>query len=274
MAYEGERAMFEAYGRNKYTSTGVIQWMLNNAWPSMIWHLYDYYLRPGAGFYGTKKACELLHVQYSYDDRSVAVVNGHEQGFSGLKVKATILDLGLKEIFSKVATVDVASDGVTRAFVLSPEGKFLTTTYFLWLSMEDAGGKPISSNFYWLSTKPSVFEWHKTDWKYTPLKENADLRGLKDLPHVTLKVSSEALRDGDEGRQRVRLENPTSHLAFLVHLKVTKGKGGAEVLPALWEDNYFELLPGETRILEGSFRLKDLDGAQPEVEVDGWNVGS
>lgn len=42
-AYEGHRAMTEAYGRNKYTSTGVIQWMLNNAWPSMIWHLYDWY---------------------------------------------------------------------------------------------------------------------------------------------------------------------------------------------------------------------------------------
>src|SRR5262249_21718046 len=36
MAYDGERAMFEAYRRNKYTSTGVIQWMLNNAWPSTI----------------------------------------------------------------------------------------------------------------------------------------------------------------------------------------------------------------------------------------------
>ena len=45
--YEGVRAMYEAYSRNKYESTGVIQWMLNNAWPSMIWHLYDYYLRPG-----------------------------------------------------------------------------------------------------------------------------------------------------------------------------------------------------------------------------------
>ena len=44
MAYDSERAMFEAYGKNKYFSTGVIQWMLNNAWPSMIWHLYDYYL--------------------------------------------------------------------------------------------------------------------------------------------------------------------------------------------------------------------------------------
>src|SRR5258707_11894247 len=27
MTYDGQRAMFEAYGRNKYTSTGVIQWM-------------------------------------------------------------------------------------------------------------------------------------------------------------------------------------------------------------------------------------------------------
>ena len=34
--YEGVRAMYEAYSRNKYQSTGVVQWMLNNAWPSMI----------------------------------------------------------------------------------------------------------------------------------------------------------------------------------------------------------------------------------------------
>jgi exo-1,4-beta-D-glucosaminidase len=43
--------------------------MLNNAWPSMIWHLYDYYLDAGAGYFATKKACEPLHIQYSYDDR-------------------------------------------------------------------------------------------------------------------------------------------------------------------------------------------------------------
>ena len=48
MEYDSERAMFEAYSKNKYASTGVIQWMLNNAWPSMIWHLYDYYLDAGA----------------------------------------------------------------------------------------------------------------------------------------------------------------------------------------------------------------------------------
>ncbi len=79
MSYNGERAMFEAYGRNKYTSTGVIQWMLNNAWPSMIWHLYDYYLDTGGGYFGTKKALEPIHVQYSYDDHSVYVVNSTYQ---------------------------------------------------------------------------------------------------------------------------------------------------------------------------------------------------
>lgn len=51
MAYEGQRAMFESYARNKYVSTGVIQWMLNNAWPSLIWHLYDYYLVPAGGYF-------------------------------------------------------------------------------------------------------------------------------------------------------------------------------------------------------------------------------
>ena len=52
MTYEGQRAMFEAYGRNKYKSTGIIQWMLNNAWPGLIWHLYSYDLRPAGGYFG------------------------------------------------------------------------------------------------------------------------------------------------------------------------------------------------------------------------------
>lgn len=41
-AYESHRAMFESYGAFKYrNATGIIQWMLNNALPQHIWHLYD-----------------------------------------------------------------------------------------------------------------------------------------------------------------------------------------------------------------------------------------
>jgi len=53
------------YGRNKYVSTGVIQWMLNNAWPSLIWHLYDYYCA-GRRIFWAQETMEPLHVQYGY----------------------------------------------------------------------------------------------------------------------------------------------------------------------------------------------------------------
>ncbi len=119
-AYEAHRAMMEAYGRNKYTSTGIIQWMLNNAWPSMIWHMYDWYLRPGGSYFGVKKACEPLHVQYSYDDRSIVVVNSYYHRFQNLKVTAKVYNLDMTEKFSKDAEVSVDADSSTRVFTLPP----------------------------------------------------------------------------------------------------------------------------------------------------------
>src|SRR5205823_1315596 len=83
-----------------------------HAWPSMIWHLYDYYLRPGGGYFGTKKACEPVHVQYSYDDRSIVVVNDAPRAVPGLKVRARVLDFGLAERFARETTVDLPADGV------------------------------------------------------------------------------------------------------------------------------------------------------------------
>ncbi len=104
MIYDTERAMFEAYGRNKYTATGIIHWTLNNAWPSIYWHLYDYDLYPAAGYFATKKACEPAHVQYSYDDRSVFVVNSRRQPLTGVTVAARVYDFALQERFSRDVT--------------------------------------------------------------------------------------------------------------------------------------------------------------------------
>jgi len=70
----------------------------------------------------------------------------------------------------------------------------------------------------------------------------------------------------------VRVENVGDTLAFLVRLKLTRGKGGDEILPVLWQDNYFELFPRETREIRATYSLVDLAGATPELEVTGWNV--
>src|SRR5581483_7837974 len=118
MAYDGERAMFEAYGRNKYDTTGLIQWMLNNAWPSLIWHLYDYYLQPAGGYFGAKKANEPLHIQYFYDDRSVVVVNSTYKNVSGVKATIRAYNFGLKELFAENKKVDVAGDSVQTVLTI------------------------------------------------------------------------------------------------------------------------------------------------------------
>jgi exo-1,4-beta-D-glucosaminidase len=273
LAYEGERAMFEAFGRNKYAATGVIQWMLNNAWPSMIWHLYDYYLRPGGGYFGSKKACEPLHVEYSYDDRSIVVVNDHPEGFSGLKVSAKVLDLGLLEKFSREAELDVGPDTVVRAFVLPPPTA-LVPIYFVRLELRDQAGRVVSSNFYWLSAKPDVLMWDKSEWWYTPVKAHEDLTALTHLPMTQLKVSSDLSEANGEGRARLRIVNTGAALAFQVRLKLVEAPGGPEILPIYWDDNYLELLPGEEREITATYRLKDRSGRPPAIEAEGWNVAS
>jgi exo-1,4-beta-D-glucosaminidase len=268
MAYEGQRAMFESYGRNKYNSTGVIQWMMNNAWPSLIWHLYDYYLRPGAGYFGTKKACEPLHIQYSYDDRSVVIVNSYPRPLNGLRVSAAVYNADMSQKFSQRASLNVQPDSSTRVLYI-PEIVGLTTAYFVRLSLEDSSGRPVSSNFYWLSTKPETLDETKGEWYYTPVKQFADYTAMNSMPSVELKVSGSVSSGGREQLARVTVENPSSNLAFFVRLKLTNGEGGEEFLPVIWQDNYFTLMPGERREVTVSFQG---GGAKPSIEVDGWNI--
>src|SRR5512135_2744117 len=150
IAYDGERAMFEAYARNKYASTGVIQWMLNNAWPSLIWHLYDYYLQPAGGYFGTKKANEPVHIQYSYDDRSVAVVNSTYQAVAGLTATVRLVDSKLTEEFTQSVPVEVAPDAVKTVLTLPTSSNDSGNVHFVHLSLKDEHGKLVSTNFYWL----------------------------------------------------------------------------------------------------------------------------
>ena len=272
MTYDGQRAMFEAYARNKYTSTGVIQWMLNNAWPSLIWHLYDYYLVPAGGYFGTKKATEPVHVQYSYDDNSVAVINSTYEPVPGVKVSAKLYNLDAKENGARDATMDLAPDSSTKAFDL-PRPHGLTKTYFLRLQLQDGAGKLVSDNFYWLSTKPDMLNWKgRKDTVYTPQAEFGDLTGLNSLAPARIAVSKEVQQDGENGSMNVTIENRGDNVAFMVHTRVTRGDGGEELTPILWSDNYFSLLPGEKRSVSARYKLAHLEGKQPALVVDGYNV--
>jgi len=272
MAYEGQRAMFEAYGRNKYKSTGIIQWMLNNAWPSLIWHLYSYDLRPAGGYFASKIALEPVHVQFSYDDRTVAVVNSTQKDQTALKVVAKLYDISGSEKFSRDAQLDVAADGVAKSIAI-PEPNGASSAYFLRLQLLASGGELLSSNFYWLSAKPDVLDYGKTEWYYTPQTEFADFSALQDLPKASVKaVLHPAAGTAHDAAFRIALENTGKSVAFLTRLRLVKGKEHEEILPVFWQDNYLSLLPGEKREVTVALRKGDLDSARPTLLVDGFNL--
>jgi exo-1,4-beta-D-glucosaminidase len=79
-------------------------------------------------------------------------------------------------------------------------------------------------------------------------------------------------RKGEDAITHVTLENPSKSLAFFVRLKASKGKGGEEILPVVWQDNYISLLPGEKREVTATYRTQELGATQPVVEVSGWNL--
>jgi len=270
-AYEGKRAMFEAYGRNKYISTGVIQWMLRNAWPGVYWNLYDYYLRTGGSYYGTKKACEPLHIQYSYDDRSVVVVNSYLREFTGCKAVVSVYNIDLSVKFHEEVTLDILSDGVQKVITI-PEIKDLSVTYFVKLELKDPENKICSSNFYWLSTTKEVFDWEESYFWTTPMISYADFTALQKLPEVELKITSEMVVHNGKELVHINVSNPTGNLAFAVNLRLIREGTDNEILPILYEDNYFPLFPGEEREITATYLSTGLMEENPVVVVDGWNV--
>src|SRR3954453_10077791 len=269
--YEGVRAMYEAYSRNKYQATGVIQWMLNNAWHSMIWHLYDYYLRPGGGYFGAKRSMEALHPNYGYDDHSIWVVSSQYEDVSGLKLTTKIYNLDGTEKFTQDNPLDAAADSTAKIFTL-PDVSGLSNTYFLGHRLQDSSRKRVGSTFYWLSTKPETIDWAKTNWWMTPTASYADFTAMSQLPKVKLKVTDRTERKGEDAITHVTIENPSKNLAFFVRLKVDKGPKGEEILPVVWEDNYISLLPGEKREISATYHASELGAGKAAVEVSGWNV--
>src|ERR1035438_9719073 len=183
-----------------------------------------------------------------------------------MKVVARVLNLDMTEKFIRDVKVDLEEDSSTRALTL-PQIDGLSSTYFVSLELQDPSDHPVSRNLYWLSTKPETLDWEKSTWYVTPTKTFADYTALNSLPQAEMQWAAQS----KPGESTVTLTNTGKAIAFGVHLSVKKGANGDEVLPVLWEDNYFSLLPGETREVTATYNARDLGQAKPVLEVEGWN---
>src|SRR5262249_45427985 len=143
--------------------------------------------------------------------------------------------------------------------------------------LRDSSSRLLSDNFYWLSAKLDTLDWAaRKDTVYTPQKDFADLTGLNDLPAVKLDAKAELVAGvaGQDTQQQVHItvKNPSKSVAFMVHLRATHGPDSGDITPIFWSDNYFSLLPGESRQVFARLSKADRDGPPPVIRIDGYNV--
>ena len=231
--YDGTRAMFEAFRVRMPKSTGIVQWMLNSAWPAIYWQLYDWYGVPTAGYYGTKKACEPCQLIFDYADRKVYAVSESPEKRE-LKASVKVFDAASKLLKKESKTIRPGYRDVLPVFDLK---KYDGKPHFVALQLSDADG-PVADNFYCLPAKDNEYVWDKTNWYVTPIRRYADLTFVfgQGKADVEMKV---------EGK-RVTLTNRSDVIAYQNVLKA-KDAAGKLVVPAYWSDNFFPLLPGESK---------------------------
>jgi exo-1,4-beta-D-glucosaminidase len=279
--YDNVRAQFEAFNAHMNAanpSTGVIYWMLNNAWPSLHWHLYDYFLNPAGAYFGAKMANEPVHIQYSYDTREIMLINHTLTREHGLRAAVRVRNLDGSVAFERrLAGIDLAENTARKLMVLpAPEG--WSRTYFIELELASADGRPVSRNVYWLAARGDELDWEHSNWYLTPVTRYADLTPLQSLPAATSEVRATLRHEGGEDIATVTLTVPPSStgVALFQHVSIRRAAEGEHLLPILWSGNDVTLWPGESVTLTARYAAPVSaaapGAAAPVVEVRGWNA--
>jgi len=269
--YEAIRPMYEAFSVNKFNSTGVIQWMLNSAWPEMYWQLYDWYLMPNGAFYGVKDACKPVNAIYNYKDKAIYITNELASEQSNLILEAKVYDFNSKELFSKELSLSAKANASEKVLEF-PKLANLTSVYFINLKLTDSEGLEISNKIYWLSTKEDVLDFKNSNWFSTPNKSFADLTDLRKMEKVVVEENHTFTEEGEFVLAKVELKNTSDKIAFMLELLIVGSNDGQSILPVFWNDNYISLLPNETRVLTAKIRKNKLNGQKPVLKISGVNM--
>ena len=273
--YELMRPMFEAFIAHKPKSTGLVQWMLNSAWPELYWQLYDTYLQPNGAFYGVRKACAPLHAIYRYGFHDIYLANEDLNDTDDLIVKIRLFDINSKEIFADEWKGNIKTN--TSKFIYKlPELHGINTVSFLDLRIFDKNNSEVDNSIYWLSYTPDVLDYEaakKLEWPFhTPSKEYADFTALDKLPKVKLDYDYTFKKEDQYGVIQLKVKNPSESIGFFIYIDAVDPATNQPILPVFWSDNYITLLPGEERSYGAKYFLTDASRDKPQLEIKGWNV--
>ena len=247
--YESAKAMFESLQSNQ--GSGILLWMSQTTWPSLICQLYDHYFEYTSAYFSAKKACQPIHVFWDILKNEIRIANNTSVNLQHATVKATIYNAKGEKLWEKSLMTDVSSASAKSCFLL--EHQVNEKVDFLKLELT-INGKMIDDNFYWLENSA---------------KNCLDLNNLP-----STKVSINAIGENRHGAYSatIKLKNTSSNLSLLNKIKVKDNKTGESILPVYLSDDYVSLLPGEEKTITLSIDEKLLKNRSSEIWVEGWNT--
>ena len=389
--FESNKAMYEGWlDRMWDDASGIMVWMGQSAYPSMVWQTYDYYYDLTGAYFGTKSGCEPVHILWNPVNDYVKVANTTSQDMNNLTAEVNVYNLDGKKVaaYSKSGKVNSPSNSTAYCFTIdfNKERTVLSTgkkayasssTYsepssvtdgrsdtrwashsidneWIYIDLESeqmvegvhlnweyAHGKEykiqtsmdgqrwtdrfhntegiggVEKLYFGGEVKAryvrmfgferatwygySLYDFHVLsgthksqglddvhiirltlkDEKGKVVSENTYWRGndrkdytaLNSLPKANLKTSSKLVKKAGTAEIQATISNPSSAkgIAFAVHVQAKKKSNGERLLPAIMNDNYFILLPGESKNITISFDEQLLAGDNYELEVVAYN---
>lgn len=262
------KSIWECWNYNKYDfgdryASGLLFWYHQCPVPQVAGRMWDYTLEPTASLYHTQNALEPLHPQFDYLKNTVSVYNDYYRSFKGYTVSAEVYDIKSRNIWQKSVVIDIPEDGVVNdAFKIDfPEE--LSQVHFIKLRLLDDKGKQVGSNFYWRSK--DSYEGAKT----LTGPATSGFESINQLPKVRLSAKYKTRTDSGNYYIDIELKNSSRNIAFFTQIQFLD-KNNKPVRPSFYTDNFFSLLPGESRkVTIDTAVSKVLDNS---LVIKGWNV--
>ena len=229
--YNLYRNMFEAWNQKMWNNaSGLLLWMSHPAWPSVIWQTYSYDYETHGSFYGAKKACEPIHIQWNSINGKLQAINTTLEVVPNAKALFEIYNLKGQKLYGKKISVNLDANELTDCMEIAvpPEINELSLVR---TQLIDKKGRIISNNDYWVN--PSV---------------PSDFSALQKGGKAKLQLKSKEI-EKTEKRILIQAEikNNSGHIATGIKVSVRDKESGQSLLPVYVSDGYFNLLPGECK---------------------------
>ena len=169
-----------------------------------------------------------------------------------------------KKVWSKSLQIDIPEDGVVNDIFTIDFPANITQVHFIKLRLYDDKKKEIANTFYWRSN--DKYEGSKTLTGPT----SSGFEDLSKLKQVQLKTQYKVYQENGRHFIKAEIKNTSSTLAFFTQLQLLD-ENRMPVRPSFYADNFFSLLPGESKSIVIETAMSDMP-AKPNYVVKGWNV--